>query len=181
VPSNPSWEAAVVSIVRLDDALSQRGECDKNSSRKSPADQAGLFVGNCFEATHSCNAAFDQAIGAISGYTVFDQTVRTVSGNAVFDQTVRTVSGNAVFDQTVRTVSGNAVFDQTIRTPFSHTAFNQTIRAAFRDYRLRRGSGKSVNCKDRESDAEEGLAFHDGVLRGVYWLVWSGCYAEDFL
>jgi hypothetical protein len=155
VPSNPSWEAAVVSIVRLDDALSQRGECDKNSSRKSPADQAGLFVGNCFEATHSCNAAFDQAIGAISGYTILDQTVRTVSGNAVFDQT--------------------------IRTPFSHTAFNQTIRAAFSDYRLSRSSGKSVNCKDRESDAEEGLAFHDGVLRGVYWLVWSGCYAEDFL
>ncbi|CAI8903426.1 hypothetical protein EMIT0P171_30277 [Pseudomonas sp. IT-P171] len=32
---------------------------------------------------------------------------------------------------------------------------------------MSRGRGKSVNCKNRESDAEDGLAFHDRVLRGV--------------
>jgi hypothetical protein len=35
-----------------------------------------------------------------------------------------------------------------------------------------RRSGESVNCKNRESDAEKDLAFHDGVLRGV--VVWYG-------
>jgi hypothetical protein len=30
-----------------------------------------------------------------------------------------------------------------------------------------RSSGESVNCKNRESDAEEELAFHGGVLQGV--------------
>jgi hypothetical protein len=34
------------------------------------------------------------------------------------------------------------------------------------------GSGKSVSCENRESDAEKDLAFHDGVLRGV--VVWYG-------
>jgi hypothetical protein len=32
---------------------------------------------------------------------------------------------------------------------------------------VNRGSGESVNCKNRESDAEDSLAFHEGVLRGV--------------
>ncbi|MBU0817577.1 MAG: hypothetical protein KKC24_01845, partial [Gammaproteobacteria bacterium] len=50
--------------------------------------------------------------------------------------------------------------------------FNQTIRAAFSDNRVSRRSGESVNCKNRESDAEKDLAFHDGVLRGV--VVWYG-------
>ena len=109
-----------------------------------------------------------------SGSTVLDQTVGTTFGNAVLHQMVGTISGYAVFDQSVRAISGHTIFDQTIRTPFSHTAFNQTIRAAFSDHRLSRGSGKSVNCKDRESDAEEGLAFHDGVLRGVV-----GWYGAD--
>jgi hypothetical protein len=61
----------------------------------------------------------------------------------------------------------DAVFDQTVGTTFRHTTFNQSIRAAFSDNRVNRGSGESVNCKNRESDAEEDLAFHDGVLRGV--------------
>ncbi|CAI9007710.1 hypothetical protein EMIT0194P_90223 [Pseudomonas serbica] len=67
--------------------------------------------------------------------------------------------------QTIGTIGSDAIFDQAVRTTLSHTAFNQTIRATFSHNRLNRGSGKSVNCKNRESDAEEGLAFHDRVLR----------------
>jgi len=124
--------------------------------------------------TVSGYAVFDQSVRTVSGYAVFDQPVRTISGYPVFYQSVRTISGHTVFDQSVRTISGYAVFNQAIRTTFSHTAFNQTIRATFSDYRLSRGSGKSVNCENRESDAEEGLAFHDGVLRGVV-----GWYGAD--
>ena len=52
------------------------------------------------------------------------------------------------------------------------TAFDQTIRTTFSNYRVSRSSGESVHCKNRESDAEKDLAFHDGVLRGV--VVWYG-------
>ena len=38
--------------------------------------------------------------------------------------------------------------------------FNQTIRAAFSDNRVSRRCSESVNCTNRESDAEKGLAFH---------------------
>jgi hypothetical protein len=30
------------------------------------------------------------------------------------------------------------------------------------------GGGEYVGCQDRESEAEDDLAFHDGVLRGVF-------------
>ncbi|MNP64558.1 hypothetical protein D3C76_1600630 [compost metagenome] len=96
-------------------------------------------------------------------------------------QFVGTAFSDAVLQELVGTTFGDAVFDQAIRATLGHTAFNQTIRAAFSDHRLSRGSGESVNCENRESDAEKGLAFHDGVLRGADGLVWSRCYAVDFL
>ena len=91
-----------------------------------------------------------------------------------------THSHSAVLDQAIRATFSDAVFDQAIGTTFGHTTFNQAIRAAFSDHGLSRGSGESVNCKNRESDAEKDLAFHDGVLRGAHGLVWSRCYAADF-
>jgi len=167
-------------------------------ARKSPAVQAGLLIGYCGKSLHLCHTVFDQTVGAISGYAVLDQTVGAISGYAVLDQTVGAISGHPVFDQTIRAISGHAVFDQTvgaisgyavldqaIRTPFSHTAFNQSIRAAFSDHRLSRGSGKSVNCKNRESDAEKGLAFHDGVLRvllvGMERMLVPRIFYENFI
>jgi hypothetical protein len=122
---------------------------------KSPAYQAGLLVGYRCKATHSCGTILNQTIGATFSHTILDQTI------------------GATFS--------DAVLDQTIGATFSDATFNQTIRAAFSDDRVSRGSGESVNCKKRESDAQKDLAFHDGVLRGVIGWVWSGCYAEDFL
>jgi hypothetical protein len=87
--------------------------------------------------------------------------------------------------QFVGTTFGHTILDQAIGTTLSHTAFNQTIRAAFSDHRLSGGSGESVNGENRESDAEKGLAFHDGVLRGVMgWYgadVTPGIFYENFI
>jgi hypothetical protein len=100
--------------------------------------------------------------------------IGAVSGNAVAVQVIRTISRYTILDQTVGTISRYTILDQAIGTTLGHTAFNQTIRAAFSDYRLSRSSGKSVHCKNRESDTEDGLAFHDGVLR-----VLLGGYGAD--
>ena len=127
--------------------------------QKSPADQAGLFHGCCGHADDS--------------------------GDTAFDQTIRTTFGDTAFEQTIRTTFGNAAFDQTIRTAFSQTAFDQFVRAAFGDHGVRRGGSESVNCENRESDAEKSLAFHDGVLRGVVgWYgadVTPGIFYENFI
>ena len=146
---------------------------------------------DCFRDIHSCGAVLDQAIGTTFSNAFFQKTIRTAFGNATLDQTIRTTFSDAFFDQTIRATFSNAILDQTIRTTFSHTffdqtiratfsntilnqsirttlshtAFNQAIRTTFSDNWLSRGSGKSVNCKNRESDAEKGLAFHDRVLR----------------
>ncbi len=120
-------------------------------------------------------------IRTVSGNAIAVQVIRTVSCNAVAIQVIGAVSCNAVAVQVIRTISRYTILDQAIGTTLGHTAFNQTIRAAFSDHRLSRVCGESVNCENRESDAEEGLAFHDGVLRGAYGLVWSRCYAGDFL
>ena len=130
---------------------------------------------------HSGVAAFDQAVGTTFGNTIAIQMIGAVSSNTVAIQVIRTIGSDAFFDQTIRATFSDTFLDQTIGATLSHTAFNQTIRAALSDNRLSSGSGESVNCKNRESDAEKSLAFHDGVLRGCYWLVWSRCYAGDFL
>ncbi len=125
--------------------------------QKSPADQAGLFHGGCGHAVDSCNAALDQ-------------TIRATFSDAAFDQTIRATFSDAAFEQTIRATFSNATFDQTIRTTFSQTAFDQLVRAAFSDQGVSRRYCKSVNCENRESDAEKGLAFHDRVLQKVVCL-----------
>ncbi|BCX69203.1 hypothetical protein LAB08_R38450 [Pseudomonas izuensis] len=116
-----------------------------------------------------------QVIGTIGGDAIALQVVGTISCDAVTLQVVGAIGGDAVALQVVRAISRHsALFDQAIRTALSHTAFNQTIRAAFSDHRLSRSRGESVHCENRESDAEEGLAFHDRVLRGV-----MGWYGAD--
>ncbi len=133
----------------------------KKNTKKNPAVQAGSFVESCGTAMHSGVAAFDQAVG-------------TTFGNTVAIQMIGAVSSNTVVIQVIRTISRYTILDQTIGATLGHTAFNQTIRTAFGDNWLSRSSGKSVHCKNRESDAEEGLAFHDGVLRVV-----MGGYGAD--
>jgi nucleoside diphosphate kinase len=118
----------------------------------------------------SSNAVAIQVIRTVSSNAVAIQMIRTVSSNAIAIQVIRTVSGNAVAVQVIRAISSHTILDQAIGTTLGHTAFNQTIRAAFSDYRLSRSCGKSVNCENRESNAKDGLAFHDGVLRGAYWV-----------
>ncbi len=54
------------------------------------------------------------------------------------------------------------------------------IETAFNDDRVNRGSGKSVGCKYRESDAEDDLAFHGGVLRGVVSGYGADVARQDF-
>ena len=78
----------------------------------------------------------------------------------------------ATLDQAIGATFGYTTFQQTIGAAFGYTAFNQAIRPAFSDDGLGGSGGESVNCKNREGDAEKDLAFHDGVLRGV--IGWYG-------
>ncbi|MNI31003.1 hypothetical protein D3C73_848670 [compost metagenome] len=94
------------------------------------------------------------------------------SYGTAFDQTVGTTFGYTAFDQAIRATFGYTAFDQAIRATFGYAAFDQAIRATFSNNWLSGGGGKCVNCENRESDAEEDLAFHDGVLRGV--IGWYG-------
>jgi hemin uptake protein HemP len=152
---------------------------------KNPADEAGFFVGCRGKTIHLCRTAFDQPIRTTFGNAIFDQTIRTISSHAILDQPIRTISSHAILDQPIRTISSYTILDQPIRTissytildqpirtPLSHTTLNQPIRAALSDNRVSGGSGESVHCKNRESEAEKDLAFHDCVLRGVG--VWYG-------
>jgi hypothetical protein len=126
-----------------------------------------------------------QAVGAIGGDGVALQAVGAIGSDGVALQAVGTIGSDGVALQAIRTIGSDAILDQAIRTTLGHPAFNQTIRATFSHDRLNRGSGKSVNCENRESDAEEGLAFHDRVLRGV--VVWYGAdvtpwiFLENFI
>ena len=149
-------EPVIVNVHR-EQARSYRGRI--RFTDRHLADEAEFFVECRGKTIHLCR-------------TAFDQTIRTTFGNAVFDQTIRAISCNTILDQTIRAIGSHAILDQAIRTTLSHTAFNQTIRTTFSNYRVSRSSGESVHCKNRESDAEKDLAFHDGVLRGV--VVWYG-------
>jgi len=125
------------------------------------------FFGCCGVAIYLGDGVAIQAVGTIGSDGVALQAVGAIGSDGVALQAIGTIGGDAVFDQAIGTAFCDTILDQTIRTPFSHTIFNQSIRAAFSDYRLNRGRGKCVDCENRESDAEDGLAFHDRVLRGV--------------
>jgi hypothetical protein len=143
------------------------------------------------------NAVFNQAIRATFSDATFQQTISTAFGNAVFDQAIRATFSDAAFQQTISTAFGNAVFDQAIRATFSDAAFQQTISTAFGDavfdqairatfgYDRLGGGGEYVSGQYRESEAENELAFHDGVLRGVVgWcgaIVTPGNHQENFI
>jgi hypothetical protein len=126
-----------------------------------------------------------QTIRAISGDSVALQTIRTISGDSVALQTIRAISGDSVALQTIRAISSDSVALQTIRTIRRNSVLVQTIGAVGGDHCVGRGSGESVNCENRESDAEKSLAFHDGVLRGVIgWYgadVTPGIFYENFI
>ncbi|MHA6129636.1 hypothetical protein ACX3YD_26225 [Pseudomonas fluorescens group sp. PF-1] len=115
-----------------------------------------------------------QAIRAIGGDGVALQAIRAIGGNGVALQAIRAIGSNGVALQAVGAISSHPILDQAIGATFRHATFNQAIRAAFGDDRLSRGSGESVYCKNRESDAEKSLAFHGGVLR-----VLLGGYGAD--
>ena len=122
------------------------------------------------------DATFQQTISTAFSNTVFDQAIRATFSNTTFQQTISTAFGNTVFDQAIGTTFSDATFQQAISTAFGNAIFNQTIRAAFGDDGLG-GGGEYVGGQDRESDAEDDLAFHDGVLRGCCWFVWGHCCA----
>ncbi|HEF4761872.1 TPA: hypothetical protein SAN82_004330 [Pseudomonas putida] len=116
-----------------------------------------------------------------SGDGVALQAIRSIGSDGIALQAIRPISRNsAFFQQAVSATFSDTILDQTIRTPFSDTTFDQAIRAAFGDYRLSRGSGKSVYCKNRESDAKKGLAFHDRVLQGVIGWYGADVTPQDF-
>ncbi len=131
------------------------------------------------------NTAFQQAIRTTFGKATFLQAIRTTFGNATFLQTIRTTFSDATFLQAIRATFGNTAFQQAIRTTFSDALFDQPIRTAFSDHGVGRFGGKSVEGQNRKGNAEDDLAFHDFVLRGVIgWYgadVTPGIFYENFI
>ncbi|VVP42202.1 hypothetical protein PS898_04880 [Pseudomonas fluorescens] len=81
--------------------------------------------------------------------TALKQPICTTFGNQIALQTIRTISSNCVAEQWV-SLSGccNRIAEQWIGLS---------------------SAGNSIECEQRESEAEDGLAFHVDVLR-VQWL-----------
>ena len=122
----------------------EQSRCAALPNEKSPTGEVGPFFGDCGEALHSDGAAFEQTVG-------------TTFGNGIAEQRVGFGGcGYGIAEQWVGLSSRR-----------NSALFQQTISTAFGDQRLGRGSSKSIQCEERESDAEKGLAFHECVLRGV--------------
>ena len=96
----------------------------------------------------------------------------------------RTNPSCAVLGQTVGATFSHTTFQQTISTAFGNAIFDQAIRATFGNDRLG-GGGEYIGGQYRESEAEDELAFHDDVLRGVVsWcgaIVAPGNHQENFI
>ena len=141
---------------------------------KKPTDQAGFFVEDCGKAIHSSDVVAVQTIGTIGGDGVALQAIRAIGSNGLALQAVRAIGSDGVALQAIRAIGSNGVALQAIRAIGGDGVALQAIRTAFGDDRLSRGSGESVHCKNRESDAEKSLTFHGGVLR-----VLLGGYGAD--
>ena len=130
------------------------------------------------------DTTFQQAIGTAFSDAVFHQAVGATLSDTTFQQAIGTTFGDAVFDQAIRATLSDTTFQQAIGTAFSDAVFDQAIRTAFGDDGLGRG-GKYVGGQYRESEAEDDLAFHDGVLRGCSGLcgaiVVPGDHQENFI
>jgi len=114
------------------------------------------LFGDGAEALHSDGAAFKQTVGTTFGNSIAEQRVGFGGcGYGVAEQWISLSSG------------GDCITEQWIGLSSSRNGalFQQTISSAFGDQRFGRGSGKSIQGKERESDAEKGLAFHECVLR----------------
>jgi len=93
----------------------------------------------------SSSAAFEQAIGTAFSDPIALQMIGTVRGYCVAEQRVSFGGRYGVAEQTVGLSSGDRVAEQ--RVGFS--------------------GGEGIQRKNRESDTEDSLAFHDDVLRGA--------------
>ena len=93
---------------------------------------------------------------------VLSQAIGAAFGNAVLLQAIGAAFGNAVLLQTIGATFGDAILLQTVRTAFGNHGL---VLGSADGWYL--GSGKHVSGEDGEGEAENDLAFHECVLRGV--------------
>jgi hypothetical protein len=84
-----------------------------------------------------------QMIGAIRGYCIAEQRVGFGRSDCIAEQWIGFGCGYCIAEQAVRLSGGDRVAEQWVGF----------------------GGGEGIQCKNRESDTEDSLAFHDDVLR----------------
>jgi hypothetical protein len=101
-------------------------------------------------------ATFDQAVSATFGDPIALQMIGTVRSYCIAEQWVSFGCGYCVAEQRVGFGCGYCIAEQAVCLSGSDCVAEQWIGF---------GGGEGIQCKNRESDTEDSLAFHDDVLR----------------
>jgi hypothetical protein len=106
----------------------------------------------------SSSAAFEQAIGTAFSDPIALQMIGTVRGYCVAEQWIGFGSSYGVAEQRVSFGGRYGVAEQTVGLSSGDRVAEQRVGFS---------GGEGIQCKNRESDTEDSLAFHDDVLRGA--------------
>jgi hypothetical protein len=106
----------------------------------------------------SSGATFEQTVSATFGDPIALQMIGAIRGYCIAEQWIGFGCGYCVAEQWVGFGGGYCVAEQTISLSSGHRVAEQWVGF---------GGGEGIQCKNRESDTEDSLAFHDGVLRGA--------------
>jgi hypothetical protein len=97
-------------------------------------------------------------IGTVRGYCVAEQWIGFGSSYGVAEQRVSFGGRYGVAEQRVSFGGRNGVAEQTVGLSSGDRVAEQRVGFS---------GGEGIQCKNRESDTEDSLAFHDDVLRGA--------------
>ncbi|WP_178083768.1 hypothetical protein [Pseudomonas sp. Sample_9] len=92
------------------------------------------------------------------------------SSGATFEQTVSATFGDPITLQMIGAIRGYCIAEQWVSFGCGYCIAEQAVclsggRDRITEQRVGFGGGEGIQCKNRESDTEDSLAFHDDVLR----------------
>jgi hypothetical protein len=104
----------------------------------------------------SSGATFEQTVSATFGDPIALQMIGAIRGDCIAEQRVGFGCGYCIAEQRVGFGGGYCVAEQAVRLSGGDRVAEQWVGF---------GGGEGIQCKNRESDTEDSLAFHDDVLR----------------
>jgi hypothetical protein len=104
-----------------------------------------------------------------SGAT-FEKTVSATFGDPIALQMIGAIRGYCIAEQRVGFGRSDCIAEQWIGFGCGYCIAEQAVclsggRDRITEQRVGFGGGEGIQCKNRESDTEDSLAFHDDVLR----------------